>query len=130
MRQGTIPPALCSHNEISVGGKKSRDAEIGFFLIYYLLSKATAKASLVLNSLLGVVLMNRDVQQKTLSPLQYRQEDLAMLSQLDRLRDNLMAQSRESTLTKLSNYIKPNVSTSTDYSITSLVQMSLEIGLI
>lgn len=100
------------------------------FLIYYLLSKATAKASLVLNSLLGAVLMNRDVQQKTLSSLQYRQEDLATLSQLDRLRDNLMAQSRESTLTKLSNYIKTNVSISTDYSITSLVQMSLEIGLI
>lgn len=28
MRQETIPPALCSHNEISVGGKKiSHDAE-------------------------------------------------------------------------------------------------------
>lgn len=54
-----------------------------------------------------------------------------MFSQLNRSRDNLMAQSRASTLTNLSNYIKTNVPTlSMDYSITSLVQMSLETGLI
>lgn len=101
-----------------------------FFKIYYLFSKATAKASLVLNSLLGAALMNRDVQQKNIIMLAIRQEDLATLSQLNRLRENLMVQSRESTLTKLSNYIKTNVSLSMDYSITSLVQMSLETGLI
>lgn len=54
-----------------------------------------------------------------------------MLSQLNRSRDNVMAQSIASALTNLSNYIKTNVPTlSVDYSITSVVQMSLETGLI
>lgn len=42
-----------------------------------------------------------------------------------------MAKSRESTLIKLSNYIGKNVpSLSVDYSITNLVQISFERGLI
>lgn len=42
-----------------------------------------------------------------------------------------MAQSRESTLIKLSNYIGENVpSLSVDYSVTSLVQINLETSLL
>lgn len=94
-------------------------------------SKTPAKPSLVLISLSDAELKNRDMQQKLLSCLQYGQEDLVMLSQLNRSRKNLMAQSRESALTKLSNYIKTNVPTlSMDYLITSLEKMSSETGLI
>lgn len=81
-------------------------------------SKTPAKPSLVLISLSGAELKNRDMQQKTVSSLQYRQENVAMLSQLNRSRDNVMAQSIASALTNLSNYIKTNVPTlSVDYSI-------------